>query len=124
MSAAARIVAECSELGVRIEVRADGLLVKPASVLPPELKARIRAAKPELLALLTAQAPKAESDADGDTDSHGRPLYGCWNCGCRDYALDLAGHGWACVQDHPIEAYREHVARWKAPYPSRRRGGT
>ncbi len=143
MSAASEIVADCARLGVVLEVRGDRLRYEPASAVPADLGQRMRDAKPELLAILaarkesllkgtakTATGPlpsvlsgpigKEPQEFHGDEDAQGRPRFGCSWCGCRDYARDLADHGWVCTACHEPGESRAHVARWTAPNPSRR----
>jgi len=49
------ILAEARAAGVSLHVEGDGIRVEPRSALPPELRARIIAEKPAILAALRAQ---------------------------------------------------------------------
>lgn len=66
------------EAGFTVESAADKLLIRPASKLNDDLRQRIRAAKPELLALLNRPYKLTPTDADA---AHAEP----WNdaaCAC------------------------------------------
>lgn len=52
---ALEILAEARAAGVSLHVEGDGIRVEPRSALPPELRARIIAEKPAILAALRAQ---------------------------------------------------------------------
>lgn len=56
-----RVVRECAARGVRVSVDGDELAIEPASMATPDLLARIRAHKSEIIAFLTAQAPSDPS---------------------------------------------------------------
>ena len=59
MMPAETILTEARRAGLRLWRAGDNLAVAPAHLCPPELAARIRAAKPSLLALLAAEAAPA-----------------------------------------------------------------
>jgi hypothetical protein len=50
----AGILARLRDLGVTAEARGDGLALRPASLVPDDLRREVKANKPELLALLAA----------------------------------------------------------------------
>ena len=49
------VLDELTAIGVEVIPEGDNLVIRPASRVPPELKARLRAAKPEVPALLKAR---------------------------------------------------------------------
>ncbi len=57
---AATALARLRDLGVAAEARGDGLVLRPASAVPPDLLAELRQHKRELLALLGEPANDAE----------------------------------------------------------------
>ena len=69
---ARELLDELADAGLRVEAAGDKLLIRPATKLTDELRAALRAAKPELLALLSPpatephQRPYRLSTAEGD----------------------------------------------------------
>lgn len=61
MGTAAELLNELSRRGVDVEARGDRLRYRPRSVVSPELAARIRSHKAELLSILTVERPAAAS---------------------------------------------------------------
>jgi hypothetical protein len=58
MTSAAALVEDLSELGIRLELADGGMLaVEPAGRLTPEIRAKLRANKPALVAYLRARQP-------------------------------------------------------------------
>ncbi len=70
---ARELLHQMAEAGFSVEADGDKLLVRPASKLTDELRAELRAAKPELLRLL--ERPYKLTAADGEA-AHAEP----WNC--------------------------------------------
>jgi hypothetical protein len=64
------LLAEVRSLGIIISADGDDLTIRPASKLTPELRASIRAAKPELLEMLLAEQPPKNLDAADAASSH------------------------------------------------------
>jgi len=62
MSDTAAILARCRLAGLRVWRDGDRLAIAPARCCPPELLAQIRAAKPQLLAWLEAEAAGLRAD--------------------------------------------------------------
>jgi len=62
MSDAPAILARCRLAGLRVWRDGDGLAIAPARSCPPDLLAQIRAAKPQLLDWLDAQASDLPAD--------------------------------------------------------------
>jgi hypothetical protein len=96
---AAAILARLGELGVVAEVRGDGLVVRPASLVPADLLAEARAHKAELLARLRQPAtPVAEAPAPppGATGELGGSLFLCSEyCGGRWWRISAGKPGWS-----------------------------
>jgi|HubBroStandDraft_6_1064221.scaffolds.fasta_scaffold2034463_1 hypothetical protein len=64
MTAAAELLIECKERGIRVRAAGDRLKLAPARAVDPPLLAKVRAHKAELLALLAAPAvTDSEEDA-------------------------------------------------------------
>jgi hypothetical protein len=79
MSAA--LLAQMRSLGVTIAADGDNLTIRPASKLAPELRAQLRAAKPELLALLRTEAaaqPSAPQPPDPLDSASPPPAVPLW----------------------------------------------
>jgi virulence-associated protein VagC len=57
------ILEELRALGVEVMPHGDNLVIRPASKVPPDLKARLRAAKTEVLAALAQAIPEAPANA-------------------------------------------------------------
>lgn len=72
---ARELVAELSRAGVALMVEGDCLVIRPASKLTDNLRAAVRAAKPELLALLSApeHARPHKLTNEQAARSHARP---------------------------------------------------
>ena len=70
---ARELLADLACAGLCIEAQGDRLLIRPAAKLTDELRARLRATKPELMALLTAApSPHALTRAEAD-EAHREP---------------------------------------------------
>jgi hypothetical protein len=57
VSAAALLAKVVRAFGVRVRISGDNIALRPIAAVPDSLKAELRAAKPELLALLRADRP-------------------------------------------------------------------
>ena len=109
------LIGEAAALGVRLEADAGALLVRPASKLPADLRARIVAAKPVLLAELAANDDGDETDRDPARWLRFRAL--CTGRGVRPE--ELARHfptvadreDIALTPDDALEALAVHMAR-------------
>jgi len=62
---AAELLKQVAERGVRVSLVGESLHLRPKSALPPELVAKLREHKPELLQLLAANAPVRVADTLG-----------------------------------------------------------
>jgi hypothetical protein len=51
-----QMLKELRDIGVEVVLQGENLVIQPASRVPPELKARLRAEKPRLLEVLKAEA--------------------------------------------------------------------
>lgn len=69
---ARELLADLAGAGFTIEADGDRLLVRPAVKLTDELRATLRAAKPELLALLSPRGPYGLSRVEADA-AHAEP---------------------------------------------------
>jgi hypothetical protein len=103
VSAVAGLLAQVRALGVTVRVSGDNLALRPISAVPDGLKAALRAAKPELLALLRAEAaadvrPCAFCGSDRAWFGYGPPLLREAIWACRDHrglaeSLGCGGNG-------------------------------
>lgn len=69
-TSAQALVDELRARGVALAPRGDKLAITPASAVPAELKERLRALKPEVMALLMAGDPEALSGESPPTVAH------------------------------------------------------
>ena len=121
---AADLMTDLARLGIRIEAHGDRLRYSPRSAVTPDLTARMKAHKPELLAILRGDTPEASADdladepkADNAEDSTEviDPPAPCPKCATLELWQTLAG-SWRCLQcDPPTKAQRlrERAARMR-----------
>jgi hypothetical protein len=71
------LLAQVRALGVSVRLNGDNIALRPITAVPDDIKAALRSAKPELLALLrvevAAQPPVAQMPATSDAASQPRP---------------------------------------------------
>jgi hypothetical protein len=63
---------DLAEAGISVAAEGETLVIRPASRLTHEMRAALRHAKPELLALLSARRPYTLTKAEGDA-AHAQP---------------------------------------------------
>jgi hypothetical protein len=104
MSAAAALVAELSQIGVKLVVRDGRIYAQPSRGLPPELRERVATQKSEIIALLT------RDDRPGPT----APCYACR--GTEFWALADVGR-WVCAKCHRPDFEPERLV-WAQARPA------
>jgi hypothetical protein len=65
------IIEECRALGVEVLPLGENILIRPADRVPPDLKARLREHKPEILAALKSRPAEAELPPLGSRNERG-----------------------------------------------------
>lgn len=126
MSRANSLIEECRTLGISLTAADGKLIFTPASAMPDELAARLRANKSVVLAAIAPSIAKldvAYGRTRGPRDEgfvDALPQRPCRGCGCAEFARDLADQGWVCTRCHPPSEFRSHLPRCRAAQPSAR----
>ena len=81
-------------VGIRVVLREERLRYAPKSAMTPDLLSRMRAQKPELIAVLSGEQTPPDSDWDAVPDWHELhdPGDGCPACGSILFRWDLRGN--------------------------------
>ena len=98
MLEAIRLLEEVQSLGLHVEAHGDRIRYAPALIATPEIQARLREHKDEILALLRGR--------------RARPgLVVCPICPSREFWLPRRGNRWDCVTCSPPASEADVVAR-------------
>jgi hypothetical protein len=109
------LLAAVRALGITLTPDGETIRIKPASRLPPHLRAQLRAAKPEILAALRAEAATQEPPAEPTpiprpfrTPSWSDPTdtpTEADTCSCCRHSVwwteQHGSKGWCCMTCHP-----------------------
>ena len=104
---AANLLRELRQRGVELEVVGDRLRFRPPEAVLPELRQRIVACKPALLAILHEEALVAEA-GDGGSPSVVR----CRFCRERDFVRPRVGGAWRCARCRPYDLPGLEIGWW------------
>jgi hypothetical protein len=85
------IIEECRALGVEVLPMGENILIRPATKVPPELKARLREHKPEILVALRAHPAIGSKEARAETEKRIECRYD-WQPGYRGLKLCCVSH--------------------------------
>lgn len=77
------VLDELKAIGVEVVAVGDDLVIWPASKVPPELKERLRAAKPEILAVLAPPIPAQPVEPAQCAHCQGKGDCSCGACNLR-----------------------------------------
>ena len=104
---AASFLSELRDRSVDIEVVGDRIRFGPPGAVSPDLRRRLSACKPGLIAILHEEAMQRGA-GDGDRPSIER----CAACGQLDFVRPQAGGAWRCARCQPYDMPAAEVAWW------------
>lgn len=104
LSDAASLLLELRECGVELEVVGDRLRFRPSEHVTPEVRQRLAAFKPAILALLHEEADAG----DGGAPTAER----CRSCRECDFVRPRAGGAWRCPRCRPYDLPAEEIEWW------------
>ncbi len=124
MTPAQEMLADLRARGVALRVVGDGLRFRPLAAVTPELRARMAACKPELVALMRPASPPEPTAAEVEAEEAPIPEFGdgdrptvkrCPICREGDFTRPPPRGRWCFARCHPYEGMPASGLEW---YPA------